>query len=184
ELRSRGISISCAHMRRRTDLRGLRRALRLASFQPDLVVTQGINAHIVGHVIARRVGAAHVTNEHAGPGSPTRLHQDALTRLVGGGPDADRLRQLAGDDRVVQLLGKRLDVPDIFSAADVGCLSSAAEGVPVSLLEAMALGKPVVATDVGGVAEAVEAEKTGVLVPVGDCDAFAAALLRLASNPA
>jgi glycosyltransferase involved in cell wall biosynthesis len=278
ELRSRGISISCAHMRCRADLRGLRRALRLASFQPHLVVTQSIDAHIVGHLIARRTGAAHVTNEHAGPGSPTRLHREALTRflggrvnsviavsnaqvprlvklgyapanitvihngvptpipteprssvrgrlgvrandflallvatlrpeksahvfleavrrahranprvrgwIVGGGPESHRLGELAGDDRVVQVLGEKLDVPDILGAADVSCLSSTAEGVPMSLLEAMALGKPVVATDVGGVAEAVEAEKTGILVPVGDQNAFAEALLKLAADPA
>jgi glycosyltransferase involved in cell wall biosynthesis len=54
----------------------------------------------------------------------------------------------------------------------------------MSLLEAMALGKPVVATDVGGVAEAVEAEKTGILVAVGDQKAFAEALLTLAADPA
>jgi glycosyltransferase involved in cell wall biosynthesis len=78
--------------------------------------------------------------------------------ILGGGPEADRLRELAGDDHVVQVLGERRDVPDMLSASDVSCLSSAAEGVPVSLLEAMALGKPVVASDVGGVAEAVVAE--------------------------
>jgi glycosyltransferase involved in cell wall biosynthesis len=104
--------------------------------------------------------------------------------IVGGGPESHRLEELAGDDRVVQVLGERLDVPDILSAADVSCLSSTAEGIPMSLLEAMALGKPVVATDVGGVADAVVAEKTGLLVPVGDQNAFAEALLKLAADPA
>jgi 2-polyprenyl-3-methyl-5-hydroxy-6-metoxy-1,4-benzoquinol methylase len=62
-------------MRRRADLRGLRRALRLVGFQPDLVLTMGIDAHVVGHLVSRRVGAAHVTNEHfaLGPGAPTRM---------------------------------------------------------------------------------------------------------------
>ena len=50
------------------------------------------------------------------------------------------------------------------------------------ILEAMAAGKPIVATDVGGVADAVQNEKTGFLVPVGDVEAFAAALVRLASD--
>jgi glycosyltransferase involved in cell wall biosynthesis len=53
----------------------------------------------------------------------------------------------------------------------------------MSLLEAMALGKPVVATDVGGVAEAVEAGKTGILVPVDGEEAFAEALLELVRDP-
>jgi glycosyltransferase involved in cell wall biosynthesis len=104
--------------------------------------------------------------------------------IVGGGPESERLKELAAGDRVVQVLGERLDIPDILGAADVSCLSSAAEGMPMSLLEAMALEKPVVATDVGGVAEAVEAEKTGILVPPGDQEAFAEALLKLAANPA
>jgi glycosyltransferase involved in cell wall biosynthesis len=104
--------------------------------------------------------------------------------VVGAGPEFRRLKTLAGDDGLVRMLGKRLDVPDILNAADAVCLSSAAEGSPMVLLEAMAAGKPIIATNVGGIPEAVENEKTGVLVPVGDCDAFAAALLRLASNPA
>src|SRR6266576_4781784 len=61
ELQSSGIPTTCAHMRNRFDLRGLWRAFRLASFQPHLTVTQSINAHVVGHLIARRTGAAHVT---------------------------------------------------------------------------------------------------------------------------
>jgi len=75
-------------------------------------------------------------------------------------------------------------VPDLLSAADASCLSSTAEGVPMALLEAMALAKPVIATDVGGVSSAVEAEKTGLLVDVGDEKAFAEALVRLAADPA
>jgi glycosyltransferase involved in cell wall biosynthesis len=53
----------------------------------------------------------------------------------------------------------------------------------MTLLEAMSVGRPVVATDVGGVSEAVIHEKTGLLVPAGDVGAFASALLRLASDP-
>jgi glycosyltransferase involved in cell wall biosynthesis len=278
ELQSSGIPTTCAHMRNRFDLRGLWRAFRLASFRPHLTVTQSINAHVVGHLIARRTGAAHVTNEHFGPGSPTRIHRQALNRLVGprvdsaivvsdvqipelvklgyrpemirvihngvpapipredaavvrarlgvrpdeflallvatlrpeksvhvfieavrranradprvrgviagGGSELERAKDLAGEDRVVQVLGERLDVPDLLSAADASCLSSTAEGVPMALLEAMALAKPVIATDVGGVSSAVEAEKTGLLVDVGDEKAFAEALVRLAADPA
>jgi glycosyltransferase involved in cell wall biosynthesis len=104
--------------------------------------------------------------------------------IVGGGPERERLRKLAEEDGVVQVLGERSDVPDIVKAADTACLSSSAEGVPMVLLEAMALGKPIVATDVGGVADAVEHEKTGLLVPSADDEAFASALLRLASDRA
>jgi glycosyltransferase involved in cell wall biosynthesis len=102
--------------------------------------------------------------------------------IAGGGPELETLKALVGSDGAVKVLGERLDVPDLIGAADVCCLSSAAEGIPMSLLEAMALGRPVVATDVGGVAEAVVAEKTGILVPVGDRNAFAEALLMLATD--
>lgn len=100
--------------------------------------------------------------------------------VVGGGPEQERLKELAGNDGVVQVLGQRLDVPDIINAADVSCLSSPAEGVPMSVLEAMASAKPVIATDVGGLGEA---DTTGILMPVGDEEAFVEALLKLASDP-
>ena len=51
------------------------------------------------------------------------------------------------------------------------------------ILEAMAAGKPIVATEIGGVPEAVQNDTTGILVPVGDAQAFAAALVRLAGDP-
>ena len=88
ELLAQGIEARCARMRRRTDLAGLRRALRQVEPRPDLVVTHSINAHVVGHLIARRAGAPHVTTEHAGPGVPSRAHREGLARLVG--PRVDR----------------------------------------------------------------------------------------------
>jgi glycosyltransferase involved in cell wall biosynthesis len=102
--------------------------------------------------------------------------------IVGGGPEFDHVKALVGEGAIVRLTGPRSDVPDILQAADVVCLSSSAEGLPLIILEAMAVGKPIVATEVGGVAEAVQNDKTGILVPVGDVQAFAAALVRLAGN--
>jgi glycosyltransferase involved in cell wall biosynthesis len=104
--------------------------------------------------------------------------------IAGGGPELGRLEQLTSVDNVVRVLGERDDVADLFAAANVACLSSTREGLPMSLLEAMALGKPVIATEVGGVAEIVDAGNTGLLVPVGDYESFAKALLRLAADPA
>jgi glycosyltransferase involved in cell wall biosynthesis len=93
----------------------------------------------------------------------------------------------------VRLLGFRRDVPALLAACDVFCLTSNREGVPISILEAMAAGKPVVATDVGGVGELVvesgtpdvaAACETGLLAPAGDDRRLALALAALIADPA
>jgi glycosyltransferase involved in cell wall biosynthesis len=73
-------------------------------------------------------------------------------------------------------------VPELMAAADAVALTSEAEALPMSVLEAMANARPVVATDVGGTAEAVVHGETGLLVPAGDADAVARALLELAAD--
>jgi glycosyltransferase involved in cell wall biosynthesis len=113
-----------------------------------------------------------------------RLDSRIRGLVVGGGPELERLRNLASRDASVQVAGERTDVTDLVSAADVACLSSTAEGVPMAILEAMALARPVVATVVGGVGVAVVSGETGYLVEVGDVDAFVDALVRLAADPA
>jgi glycosyltransferase involved in cell wall biosynthesis len=115
---------------------------------------------------------------------------DALTlvaapcrvRLAGDGPDLGAVASALtrnGLSHRVELLGARADVPDLLASSDVFVLSSRSEGFPVSVLEAMAAGLPVVAPDVGGVGEAVEDGETGFLVPAADAEALAGALERL-----
>ena len=77
----------------------------------------------------------------------------------------------------------RADVPDLIAAASAMCLTSEAEALPMSILEAMALGRPVVATDVGGTREAVIDGETGFVVAAGDERAVTRALLDLAADP-
>jgi glycosyltransferase involved in cell wall biosynthesis len=107
-------------------------------------------------------------------------------RLVGDGPDRplveDEIRE-QGLETVVALLGERHDVPELLAKADVFALSSTSEGLPLSIIEAMAAGLPVVATAVGGVPELVVDDETGLLVPPRDADAFAEALRRLVHDP-
>jgi glycosyltransferase involved in cell wall biosynthesis len=79
----------------------------------------------------------------------------------------------------VHFLGVRRDVPQLMAAADGYLLSSAWEGMPVVLLEAAAVGLPVVATRVGGVAEVVEDGVSGFLVPPGDPTALAQAMEKI-----
>ncbi len=84
----------------------------------------------------------------------------------------------------LHMLGQRTDVERLLRAADIFTLPSHREGMPRSIIEAMMTGLPVVATDVRGSREEVVPEETGLLVPVGDAVALAAALDRLARDAA
>ncbi|HEX2236266.1 MAG TPA: glycosyltransferase family 4 protein [Actinomycetota bacterium] len=115
------------------------------------------------------------------------LPADVHLALVGEGPLASQLRALAGDLGVserVRLLGWRDDVADLVAAADVFCLSSVWEGVPLAAQEAIQLGTPVVATRVGGMAELVEDGVSGFLVPPGRPGDLANALASVVRDPA
>jgi glycosyltransferase involved in cell wall biosynthesis len=106
--------------------------------------------------------------------------------LVGDGPERPgveaRVREFGLGDRV-QFLGTRKDVGRLLHAADVFLLTSVSEGIPLTVIEAMAAGLPVVATDVGGLREVVADGATGLLAPAGDDDALAERILRLAGDP-
>ena len=82
ELRSKGVDVRCAHMSRRTDLRGLRRAFGDLPDGIDLIVSQSVNAQTVGALMARKARVPHVTIDHAGPGLKLRLHRRLLLRVV------------------------------------------------------------------------------------------------------
>jgi glycosyltransferase involved in cell wall biosynthesis len=104
---------------------------------------------------------------------------------VGGGSDVqltESLKALAeevGASRHVIWAGIRNDVPDILSAADVYCQPSRWEGLPLTIMEAMLQGLPVVATHVNGVCEAVEEEQSGILVEPESPEALAEGLVRI-----
>lgn len=104
---------------------------------------------------------------------------DVIFAIAGEGPQRQLLEQmrlqLGLEDRVV-LLGHRTDIPELLAACDLFVLPSINEGLPVSVLEAMASGKPVVATDIPGTREAVVSGRTGILVPPRDADAVASAI--------
>ncbi|MDQ2982467.1 MAG: glycosyltransferase family 4 protein [Actinomycetota bacterium] len=108
-------------------------------------------------------------------------------RIVGDGPERDALEatiaRLGLEDRV-ELIGERRDVAELLAESDLFVLSSRSEGLPMSILEAMATGLPVIASDVGGVSEAVEDGVTGLLVPPSDPAALAAGLGALLADPA
>jgi glycosyltransferase involved in cell wall biosynthesis len=107
--------------------------------------------------------------------------------LVGGGELENAVREQVaalGLQERVRFLGVRADVADILRASDVFVLSSRWEGNPMSVMEAMAAGLPVVSTAVGGVPELVRDRETGLLVPSEDAGALAQALQALVDDPA
>jgi glycosyltransferase involved in cell wall biosynthesis len=113
-----------------------------------------------------------------------RAENPAIRGLVAGeGPERERLEAPAAASGVA-LLGARRDVLGLVAGAGAVCLTSEAEALPMSILEAMALARPVVAADVGGVRDQVVDGETGFLVRPGDGPAVSRALLRLAADPA
>lgn len=111
---------------------------------------------------------------------------DAALVLVGEGEERARLEAAiarAGIGDRVFLLGDRGDVPRLLPAFSIFAMSSVSEGYSIALLEACASALPIVATDVGGNAEIVADGSTGLVVPPGEPEAFAAALLALLDDP-
>lgn len=107
--------------------------------------------------------------------------------LIGDGPERGAIAAAAGElgvaDRVTWL-GTRHDVAALLPGADLFLLTSVSEGIPLTVLEAMAAGLAVVATDVGGLGEIVVHGETGFLAPAQDSDGLAARVIRLARDPA
>ncbi len=97
------------------------------------------------------------------------------------------VKQYAGQEGVLDnilFLGQRTDVPELLAAADAGILCSLNEGFPNAVMEYMAAGLPVVATDVGGVRDLVVPNKTGYLVLSDDATTMAQKLMELFNDPA
>jgi glycosyltransferase involved in cell wall biosynthesis len=114
---------------------------------------------------------------------------DGVSLVVAGdGPDLDDVRSEAterGLDGRVRFVGPlgRDDVLALFRAADASLLSSSWENFPHTVVESLAVGTPVVATDVGGVPELVRNGENGLLVPAGDAGALADAIRRVVGEP-
>ena len=147
----------------------------------------GASEAFVGVIVARLSGLkGHATLLQ----SLARLRADGvklLLLIVGDGPQRSALerqaQELSLDDRVVRFLGARSDVDRILRAADFFVLPSDTEGLPLSVLEAMAHGLPIVASKVGGIPELIEHNEHGLLVPPGDPAALAAAIRSLSDDP-
>lgn len=107
--------------------------------------------------------------------------------IVGDGPKRSELEALAaqlGITPAVHFLGTRSDVPELLAACNLVALTSHNEAAPVSILEALSTGVPVVASNVGSVAETVIENKTGRLFTAGDLDGYVATALDMLKSPA
>ncbi len=106
--------------------------------------------------------------------------------LVGDGAKKRKTEKLAEElllEEKINFLGNRNDVPELLAKSSLFILSSKREGFPISILEAMRAGLPVIATDVGGVSEAVIDGETGYLVPVGDYELMQKKICKLIEDP-
>jgi glycosyltransferase involved in cell wall biosynthesis len=106
--------------------------------------------------------------------------------LVGDGPLRPQLEKMAekmGIENEVKFLGFRDDVLDVMNCFDIFVLSSYYEGIPMALLEAMALGKAVVATRTGGICEIIENQVSGLLAEKGEPESLACACLKILNDP-
>lgn len=111
---------------------------------------------------------------------------DAHFLMVGDGPERSRLEWLSrelGVANQVHFCGTRQNIPAVLSTMNVFVLTSHIEANPVSILEAMSVGLPVIATDVGSVHETVQDASTGYLVPAGDAGALATRAGELLADP-
>ena len=112
----------------------------------------------------------------------TKEESKAKLTLVGDGPDRHGVEQLI--DRLglhgnVKLTGFRSDIPNLMRCSDIGVLCSETESAPLTLLEGMSTGLPMVATNVGGVLEIIDDGKNGLLVPPKHPEELAQAIIRL-----
>jgi glycosyltransferase involved in cell wall biosynthesis len=111
---------------------------------------------------------------------------DARLAIVGDGPEEGRLKALARERGLLgpaAFTGQRADVAAVLAAADLYTTTSRVEGLGLAVLEAMHMGRAVLATAAGGIPESVEDGVTGRVVPVGDAAAWAAAAEALLADP-
>ena len=127
---------------------------------------------------------------------PTLIHAAAILRqtcpalqlkLIGDGPKRGELEQLVSEldlKEHVEFLGSRLDIPEQLGTFDVFAFATtSSEGFGIALIEALAAGVPVVATDVGPCREILESGKIGLLVPPSDAKALAGGIAQLLGDP-
>ena len=168
-----GVDLSPYAAGAQVDRAGARRELQLdddAFVVAQVARLNRLKDHATAIRVARRLKDSHIK---------VRL------LIVGNGEERPTIESLVREHdlgREVRMLGTRNDVPRILSAADAFLLTSISEGIPLTIIEAMAAGLPVVSTRVGGVAEVVTDGVTGLMTNAGDDSSLANHLHRLANS--
>jgi glycosyltransferase involved in cell wall biosynthesis len=153
-----------------------RAARQALGIEPQTLLVGGVGQLIPRKAFDRLVEAL---------GSLQKGSIDVACVLIGAGPERDRLESLARARGVRLVLpGYRADPYPAMASFDVAVLPSRAEGMPLVVLEAMALGVACIATPAAGTVELIETERSGLIVPADDVAALAVALERLLSDPA
>lgn len=112
-------------------------------------------------------------------------NKEIIFVIVGNGPLINQMKKYAKSlciDKYIRFTGFRDDAIDILNMFDIFVLTSLHEGIPITLLEAMCLGKPIIATNVGGIPEVIRNEFNGLLIPPRDSKAIYGALIKLLNN--
>jgi glycosyltransferase involved in cell wall biosynthesis len=166
----------------------VRSGLELSLYGPDPGARAQVRSELGLPADAAVLGAVNRLSPQKDPLTLVRAAQGALRRdpasrllMVGDGPLRPAAAQLVHDlglDRQVMLTGLRTDVPRLLTAMDVFVSASRWEGLPRTVLQAMATGVPVVATAADGVVDVVSDGRTGRLVPVGDVSALGGAVTQ------
>ena len=157
--------------------------------EPDPPSGHDVRAELgipAGALVVGSVGFLRAVKDYAmlvrAAGRLAASRPDLHVLIIGEGEERATLEALADDvglDGRVHLPGRRQDISDVLAALDVGVCCSTSEGSPLSVMEYMAAGLPVIGTRVGGIPDLVGDGETGLLVPSGDDAALAAALARL-----
>ncbi len=157
--------------------------LPAAAFKSRLGLPE--NAPVVGIVTRMRVRKG--VEEFIRAMAQVREAEPAVHAAIVGEVELDAdlqaLVRALGLEAHLHLLGRRSDMPEVLSAFDLFVLSSHDEGISNAILEAMAMERPVVATDVGGTGEVVRHGHSGLLVPPKDPQALAAAIVQIVAQP-
>ncbi|MFL5777849.1 MAG: glycosyltransferase family 4 protein [Chloroflexota bacterium] len=164
------------------DLRGYETQGPCCTLEQEYGIEPG--SKLVGVVARLEPEKGHPTLLEAWP-AVLRLVPDAYLLVVGEGSRREALEEKArqlGIERRVVFTGRRDNVPAVTAALDVAMLPSYREAQGLSVLEAMALSRPVVASDVGGIPEMIESGVSGLLVPPHDAAGLARAIVRLLTD--